>query len=215
MHKVLEIELINNSLFNIILEKKDLIFKAGHHFSISLPRLMINREYSSYSSEDDNTISFHIRLVKDGILTNQLINLKKGDLIDIHGPFGNFLLNSYFQELDKIICISSGTGVAPFISMVKSYQGIKFELIHGIREEEDIFDDLFLFDKTNICISRSQNTKHFHGRVTSFLLKNLDYFQSNWGYFICGNSEMINDVIDILNEKLHVNNNNILIESFF
>ena len=176
---------------------------------------MINREYSSYSSEKDEKISFHIRLVKKGVLTNSLIQLKKGDELDIHGPFGNFLINSHFKNLKKIICISSGTGVAPFISMNKSYEDLNFELIHGIRDEKDIFDELFKFKKVDICISRNKSKTYYNGRVTYFLIDNLEYFSKDWGYFICGNSDMINDVIDILNDTLKVNNNNILIESFF
>ena len=215
MHKILEIEYINKTLFNVVLEKKNLKFTAGHHFSLSIPSLMINREYSSFSAENDKFISFHIRLVKDGILTNSLLKLKKDDEIDIHGPFGNFLINSHFLKLKKIICISSGTGVAPFISMKKSYESINFELIHGIRDEKDIFDELSIFNNLDICISRSKSNIHYNGRVTNFLMDNLSKYSKDWGYFICGNSDMINDVIDILNDKLGVNNNNILVESFF
>ena len=213
-------EYINKNLFKIFFDKKDLKFKPGQHFSLSIPNKSINREYSSYTSVNDDEIGFLIRRVDGGIMTNLLEKMEVGDGLNIYGPYGSFVLKEEYIKNKQIIFIASGTGIAPFVSIKESYNLNNYKLFVGIREKEDIADsEKFDEDKSYYCISRDNDiskNNHYKGRVNKQLEK-IEYIHDyeNSIYMICGNSYMISDVYDILVKEKKINPNNIITESFF
>jgi len=220
MHSLIRKEYINKNLFKIFFDRKNLNFIPGQHFSLSIPNKSINREYSSYTSNDSNEIGFLIRRIEGGIMTNLLDKMEVGEKINIYGPYGSFILNEKQISEKKIIFIASGTGVAPFVSIVESYNLKNYELFLGVRTSEDIPDaEKFYQSKCYHCISRDPMIKqnnHYKGRITDNLDK-LDFISDfdNAIYMICGNSFMISDVYDMLVKNKKINPNNIITESFF
>lgn len=213
-------EYINENLFKIFFDRKNLKFLPGQHFSLSIPNKSINREYSSYTSPDEDEIGFLIRKVEGGIMTNYLNNLRIGDPVNIYGPYGSFSLSKNQIENKKIIFIASGTGVAPFISLKKKFDIKNYELFVGIRNKKDIVDsDVFGSDRSYYCLSREKKidqNNHYLGRLNNQINKIeyiLDY--ENAIYMICGNSFMISDIYDILVNEKNIHPNQILTESFF
>ena len=220
-------EYINENLFKIFFNKNGLDFIPGQHFSLSIPKKSINREYSSYTCPNDDEIGFLIRRVEGGIMTNLLNEMKPGDPLNIYGPYGSFSLNSKKFSIDsedikdkQIIFIASGTGIAPFVSIKETYNISNYKLFLGVRTKEDIPDaDKFNQSNCFTCISRdnklSQNN-HYKGRITDNLDK-LDYIKDyeNSIYMICGNSFMISDVYDMLVKEKNIDPNLIITESFF
>ena len=79
-----------------------------------------------------------------------------GDYLNIYGPYGSFTLNSfkvYAIDNKKIIFIASGTGIAPFVSIKKTYNITNYEIFVGIRNKKDIVDsDIFAPEKSYYCI---------------------------------------------------------------
>ncbi|MDB0034647.1 FAD-binding oxidoreductase [Alphaproteobacteria bacterium] len=220
MHKIIKKILINENLFKIYFEKKNLSFLPGQHFSLSIPGKSINREYSSYTSPNEDHIGFLIRRVQGGIMTNMLDKMKVGDGVNIYGPYGCFTPTQKQLLNKQIIFIASGTGIAPFVSIKKTYNIKNYKLFLGIRSRSDIADQ-DEFDQSNsyYCISRDNILKqnnHFRGRITKNLDK-LDYIESYLDafYMICGNSFMISDVYDALVNEKGIDPNNIITESFF
>ena len=220
MYKLLDKKYISDNTFKVFFEKKNLTFIPGQHFSISIPNKSINREYSSYTSPQDNYLGFLIRRVDGGIMTNILNNMKIGEEVNIYGPYGSFTLNEKQISNKQIIFIASGTGIAPFVSIKEAY-GIKnYKLFLGIRSRQDIPDsEKFDQSKSYYCISREKNLRqnnHFKGRITDNLDK-LDFIEGfeNATYMICGNSFMISDVYDMLVSEKKIDPNNIITESFF
>ncbi len=196
-HKVIEIENLSEGNFILKLDKKDIVFKAGQFFSLGIPGTNINREYSVCSGENENSIDFLIREIDEGILSKDLRKLKIGDEVKILGPYGNFYLKN-FNLNENYIFIASGTGISPFMSLLKTYPKIKYQLYHGIRYKVDMINSLpkknyFKFvSKENI-----NTTDFFNGRIT----KNLEMLskQDKRSYvFMCGNSMMVTDVYDYL-----------------
>lgn len=220
MHKLLKKEYINPNLFKIFFEKKNLEFIPGQHFSLSIPGKSINREYSSYTSPKDKEIGFLVRRVEGGIMTNLLDKMEVGEEINIYGPYGSFVLKDEYLNSKQIIFIASGTGVAPFVSIKKSFVLNNYKLFVGIREKKDIADsDIFSEDKSFYSISREKDlyqNNHYIGRVNA-QLKNIEFIENyqNSIYMICGNSYMISDVYDILVKEKNINPNSIITESFF
>src|SRR5437016_198438 len=76
----------------------------------------ITRAYSIASPpEDNNKFALCLNRVQDGFMSNFLCDMKEGSEIGCQGPFGDFILR---PPLRGTIFIATGTGIAPFRSML-------------------------------------------------------------------------------------------------
>lgn len=104
----------------------------------------MTRAYSIASPpSDDSHIAFCLNRVDEGFMSNHLCGLAEGSEITFQGPFGNFILH---PPLRDTIFIATGTGVAPFRSMLQwllaerdRHQDREFWLLFGARTEQDIY----------------------------------------------------------------------------
>ena len=211
-YKVLDIRNLTENTFVLALPKSRFKFLAGQHISLSILGDYQSREYSIYSAEEGNNLELLIKEVEGGYFSPKLKHLKVGDLVEVHGPFGKFGLDTKKQESHKHVFIASGTGIAPFHSMVKSYPDLDYQLIHGVRyvneayEKEDYHKDRYV-----LCTSRDE-AGDFKGRVTTYLQHN--DFDKNTSFYLCGNSDMIFDAMEILKEKGY-DRDNVNVEVYF
>ena len=198
-YKIINIRNLTENTFVLSLPKSRFKYVAGQHISLSIMGDYQNREYSIYSSEESENLEILVKEVDGGYFSPKLKHLKPGDLVEVHSPFGKFNLDTKKQNSHKHVFIASGTGIAPFHSMVKSYPNIDYQLIHGVRyaseayEKEDYEDDRFI-----LCTSRDNKTD-FNGRLTEYL-KQTD-FDKNSCFYLCGNSDMIFDSMEIIKDK--------------
>ncbi len=130
------IELINQEVFD---------FTPGQFIMLDLPikSKRTTRSYSIASNPSStNVIELIIVLKPDGAGTPYLFNSAKiGTPIKVSKAIGKFVLPE--QEPDEICFICTGTGVAPFRSMIldkikKQKLNRKIHLIFGCRYEDDI-----------------------------------------------------------------------------
>lgn len=217
--KISNIHFYNENLFELAIDKK-LNFIPGQHFSLSIDSIAINREYSSFSAPGMDNCKFLIRKIKDGILSQNLSNLEIGNEIIVHGPYGSFRYNEE-NSFNKHVFISTGTGIAPFISMIVHFKIDNYLILNGVREAKDIiFFEQLDKSKTINFVSREDKLiidKNLQkGRVTDYLTNDLsrEIYSKNFNYYLCGNSSMIDDVYDILLER-DVDPNKIFVESYF
>lgn len=210
-HKVLGIRHLTDSAFVLQIEKKNFKFIPGQCVNIGLVNEAINREYSSYSSPNDDKLEFLIKTVEGGAVTPRLSKLKPGNKVSLDGAYGLFTLDE--KKLNqKHILIATGTGIAPFHSFVKTYPKLDYQIIHGIRYANEQYDRKdYAKNRYVACVSREKGGD-FSGRVTDYLKANK--IDKRARYYLCGNSEMINDVYDILSEA-GINGSNIVTEVFF
>jgi ferredoxin-NADP reductase len=118
----------------------------------------ITRAYSIASPPSANGhVAFCLNRVQDGFMSNHLCDLAEGAEITFQGPFGDFILR---PPLRDTIFIATGTGIAPFRSMLHAMfeSGIpqsdvqitrspdrpitrssQFWLLFGARYEQDIY----------------------------------------------------------------------------
>ena len=104
----------------------------------------ITRAYSIASSpSEDNRFALCLNRVQDGFMSNFLCDMKEGTEIRCQGPFGDFILR---PPLRDTIFIATGTGIAPFRSMLHwlladpaRHQGKQFWLVFGNRTEKDVY----------------------------------------------------------------------------
>ncbi len=221
-HKVLGIREITESTYVLQVERAGFEFIPGQCVNIGLESSGINREYSTYSSfEDNKKMEFLIRAVVKGAVSSALRQLKKGEYVQLDGSYGKFTLKDPEDKNKKYVFVASGTGIAPFHSFAMSYPFLNYTILHGVRHVEEQYDKKdYKKGSYMACISKPeknkdlkiQNNDVFNGRVTDYLrAKGVDKTAT---YYLCGNTDMINEVYDILREE-KVNGDQIFTEVFF
>jgi len=115
-------------------------FSNGHFTMIGLrvdgkPLL---RAYSIVSANYEEHLEFLSIKVPDGPLTSRLQHIQVGDSIVVgRKPTGTLLID-YLLPGKRLYMLSTGTGVAPFLSVIRDPETYeKFEqviLVHGVRE---------------------------------------------------------------------------------
>jgi ferredoxin--NADP+ reductase len=112
--------------------------------------------------------------------------------------------------------IATGTGIAPFYSMIKSGLSTNKKLIHGVRHLNQFYfeDELEteLNEKYLRCCSGESSCNTIPGRVTDYLnsMDNLPDVK----YYICGQALMVVEVRDLL-IKRGIKFENIMAEIYF
>lgn len=212
-HKVLKTRHLTDSTYALQVERSGFEFIPGQCVNIGLVNDGVNREYSTYSSlNDQKKMEFLIKAVENGRVSNALQKLKPGDFVQLDGAYGKFTLKDVNYK-NNYVFIASGTGIAPFHSFALSFPELKYKVLHGIRNAKERYDQKDYKSGSYIpCVSRDQNDDYFNGRVTDYLKKNK--IDKTAIYYLCGNTDMINEVYDILRDN-EVNGDQIFTEVFF
>ena len=120
-------------------------FSNGHFTMIGLrgengkPLL---RAYSIVSPNYEEHLEFLSIKVPDGPLTSRLQHIKVGDTIVVGKKPTGTLLIDYLLPAKRLYMLATGTGVAPFLSLIRDPETYeKFEeviLVHGVREVKEL-----------------------------------------------------------------------------
>ncbi len=119
-------------------------FKNGHFTMIGLEQegRPLMRAYSIVSANYEEELEFFSIKVPDGPLTSKLQHINPGDKILVSSkPTGTLILDNLLPGRNLYL-ISTGTGLAPFMSIIKdpeTYEQFdKVILTHGCRYEEEL-----------------------------------------------------------------------------
>ena len=198
-YKIEEIRELTGHAFSLKLSKARFKFKAGQHISLGIVGGNQSRDYSIYSGENDPNLEVLVKEVENGYFTPQLRRLKVGRMVEVHGPFGKFGMEPEVAKSGKFVFIASGTGIAPFRSIIRTYPDIDYRLIHGVRYAEEAYDsNEYDSNRYTLCTSR-ENKGSFNGRLTGYL--RTCNFAPETHFDLCGNSNMIFDALEILKDK--------------
>jgi ferredoxin--NADP+ reductase len=119
-------------------------FSNGHFTMIGLevngkPLL---RAYSIVSANYEEHLEFLSIKVPDGPLTSRLQHIKVGDKIVVGKKPTGTLLTDYLLPGKRLYMFASGTGLAPFLSIIRdpdAYERYdKLVLVHGVREVKEL-----------------------------------------------------------------------------
>lgn len=210
--RVLENKQLSPGTVRLRIERTSEHIKAGQCFSLGTSDLAINREYSMYSGADDEFVDFLIRVVEDGIVSRRLASCVPGDLVQVSGPFGEFCLSAEDVAQKQFVFISSGTGIAPFHSFVRTFPELDYMLYHGVRFFNETYDEGdYAPERYRSAVSRPGNAAG-STRVTDLL--RVSDLAHDAMYYLCGNRSMITDVIQLLREK-KIPGGSIFTETFF
>lgn len=185
------------------------------------PEKIIKKAYSILSSPaQERYLEFYLALVHEGELTPRLFSLESGDRLFVGEKItGKFTLDNIPPE-KNLLMISTGTGLAPFMSMVRTHLVCggprKFVILHGARYSYDLgfYSELSVLSSgcKNLhyipCISRPQNDPNWggpKGRVTEVIKTGLveewtrlKLAPENFDVLLCGNPAMIEEMIRYL-----------------
>lgn len=198
LHRVVSVSHLTDSLFILTLEKRQFEFEAGQFVLVGLPGDSVKREYSIFSGSHDNELELLIREVPDGDLSGKLRKLHGGDELIVDGPAGDFTLPKSRRD-QPYLFIASGTGISPFRSMVRSYPDLDYQIILGVRNQEDlVLTDGIPEDRMITCTSRDHSGS-YHGYVTEYLTNHVP--DPDTQVFFCGNGNMVYDGFNLLTAK--------------
>jgi len=154
------------------------------------------RLYSLASGPDAPVFRILYDIKPDGQLTPHMSKLKLDDFIYISKPFGRFT-----DQGQNAWWIATGTGIAPFVSMMEAGQGGNKTLLQGARYiNQFYFSDAFeknMGDRYLRFCTKETGDGIIHGRLTQFL-KETDKATPDLKYYICGSAEMVVEARDIL-----------------
>lgn len=182
---------------------------------------IIKKAYSIASSSDSKQfLEFYITLVHSGALTPRLFELKIGDRVWVGNKFvGMFTLDQIEAE-QNIVLIATGTGVAPYMSMLRSdalKRKGKIVVIHGAANSWDLgySSELNLlqsiaphFSYIPTITNPEREVMKWNGNVQFIQDMWRDgVLEKSWGFkpmpenthiFLCGNPRMIGDMVEAL-----------------
>jgi ferredoxin-NADP reductase len=169
----------------------------------------ITRAYSIASApSESNRFELCLNLVHEGVLSPRLFEMKPGDTVDIRPPLGMFVLRHPPRDA---VFIATGTGIAPFRSILKSQlneTSQAFTLIFGVRHESHLmyreeFEEMAReFPHFRFLPTLSRPTESWMGRsghVQAHLQEAIGE-RRDVDVFLCGLKLMVDDVRNILKE---------------
>lgn len=203
-------------------------FQPGQFAVLGLPGpapdKFIQRAYSIASSPlIKDYFEFYITLVKNGELTPLLVRLKPGDRLFLSPKIsGNFTMEGT-PESANVVLIATGTGVAPFMSMLQTCLRPgqrRLALFHGVRESIDLGYRSEMTTMEAICknfsyhpiLSRPQSEKIPWKGMTGHVqaLWEAKVLEKKWGFkptpenthiFLCGSPAMIESMIELMEKE--------------
>ena len=227
---VLSVHHWNSHLFSFKTTRDPgLRFRNGQFVMIGLETdgMPLLRAYSIASPNYEEHLEFFSIKVPNGPLTSRLQHLKVGDeLIVSRKPTGTLLIDDLLPA-KNLYLFSTGTGLAPFISIVQdpeTYERFeKVVLIHGVREVSELaYADFFekvlpeneffgeeVKQKLIYYPTVTREAFRNQGRLTD-LIENGKLFEdiglppldpANDRVMICGSPSMLKDSCDLLDKR--------------
>ncbi|MEU2952155.1 globin domain-containing protein [Streptomyces xanthochromogenes] len=124
-------------------------YTAGQYLSMETPwRPLAWRHYSvANAPRPDHTLTFHVRAVPGGVVSNSLVyRAAVGDIVRLGPPQGAMSLDA--AEDRDLVCVAGGTGLAPIRAILEqaAHTGIRryVDLFIGARTADELYglDDM-------------------------------------------------------------------------
>lgn len=202
-HRLEGVRRLSASAYVLRLERGGLAFEPGQYVTLGVAGSTARREYSVYSGCGDPFLEVLIKQVEGGSVSRRLARLAPGAVLDCDGPFGYFTIPAA-RRGEPLLFIASGTGIAPFRSFARSYPGLDYRLLHGVRTATECYDSTeYPAARYLSCLSRVAAAdvprRGYRGRVTDYLRAHP--VAPGTACYLCGNSEMIFAAFDILKKQ--------------
>lgn len=210
--------------------KADLMpFQAGQFARLQIQAINDEGElesfanpYSFINTPDEKYAEVYFNTVPGGKVSNGLAALKAGDTVEVAQPcVGFFVLSQVPKDVKNIWMLSTGTGIGPFLSMLKTDESWqRFDniiLVHAVPHAKELcYSDLikqFSQEHPNQfhfipIVSREDHEGALKGRIPA-LIENgsmekevdIKISKENSHVMLCGNSGMLKETKEVLKER--------------
>ena len=193
--RVLENRPHAGGLFTLVLENPGIQFQPGDCIAVYAPDGRTTRPYSLSGGVGRDGLELLIRRIDGGLLSGMLSAARPGDSVEITPPFGWF--RPAVPENAPKVYFATGSGLAPFLSALRSGASLPLAGYWGIRQKEDAegFDP----GGFRVAVSRGPSGPFHRGRITDFLPE--VPLGSGIHYYACGLDAMIEEVRAYLTVK--------------
>lgn len=199
-------------------DPKELYFQPGQYAAFIIDETT-RRQYSFCSAPDPISFELVVDVFPMGPGSKYFLEKKEGDRAEYLAPLGNFTLQ---ESVRKKIFVATGTGIAPFRSMllglmengkwkmpacrrgresVSLYWGLRFE--EDVYREEEMKGIVGHFNASQfyLCLSKpGEKWTGLVGHVTEHVLENEKDLQS-CDFYLCGNRSMIQELSEGLKAR--------------
>jgi len=211
------------SLFTLRLQGAALAFEAGQFVRIALDidGERVARAFSMVSAPGEPLLEFYGIVVPEGPLSPRLARLAPGERLFVASNPAGFLVLSELPEAETLWLMATGTGIAPFVSMLRAgtpWQ--RFEhvvLIHAVRHVQELVyrDDVERARAKHgprfryvPVVSREDAPHALRGRIPALLrdgqlegAAGLKLAAADSQVMLCGNPDMLKDTNAALAER--------------
>jgi len=180
---------------------------------------LVNPPYADY-------LEFFAVIIPGGKFSNLLLNIKNGEQILLDKQAFGYLTLNRFNDGQDLWMLATGTGVAPFLSMLQDFaiwqQFEHLVLIYNVRKQQDLAYQQLINNLSNIehigknaaklrylpIISRENSTNYLNGRITDLLNNGvieqtlgLKITPENSRIMLCGNPQMVQESLSLFKAR--------------
>lgn len=203
---VLEVEHYDDSLFRFkTTRSRSFKFNSGEFAMIGLHNKELGKDifraYSLVSTPYDDHLEFLSIKVENGPLTSILQTIEVGTKIMVRPKTTGSLVVDYLYPKKNLVLLATGTGIAPFISIVNDFKTYeRFEnvyLFHTTRKKSELAykKELLELEKEMPLVYTDTVTREDHtrtGRFWDYIVSVLgsDFNSSRDGIMVCGSKRL-------------------------
>ncbi len=227
---LLDVQTLTPSLFTLRTTRDaGFRFVAGQFARLGVTKAdgsVVWRAYSLVSSPHDEFLEFFSIVVPGGEFTSELSRLRVGDTLLIEKQATGFLTLDRFTDGRDLWLLSTGTGVAPFLSILQDFEVWErfsaIKLVYSVREGAELaYTDLvagleqreYLQEYAGKLqfipvVTREDYPGALRGRITQLIedgqlehAAGLELSPEHSRVMICGNPQMIDDTRQLLKTR--------------
>jgi ferredoxin--NADP+ reductase len=139
--RVIENRHWTDTLFSLRVAGPRLRFEAGQFVRIGIEPTLV-RAFSFVNPPDDPVLEFYGVVVPQGPLSPRLARLQKGDVLHVASNPAGFLVLSEVPDAETLWLMSTGTGIAPFLSTLRTETPWRrfrnVVLVHAVRYANEL-----------------------------------------------------------------------------
>ena len=197
------------TLFSLRVEGAPLKYQAGQFVRIALDinGERVARAFSFVNPPQDPVLEFYGVIVPEGPLSPRLAKLKSGDALHVAGNPAGFLVLSEVPDAETLWLISTGTGLAPFLSILRTETPWRrfrnVVLVHAVRHARELtYQDLIRSTRARYVtfVSREQAAGSLAGRIPAAIADGrletaagVRLAPESSQVMLCGNPQMLKD----------------------
>ena len=208
--KVIENRHWTEALFSLRVEGPRLAFEAGQFVRIALDidGERTARPFSFVNPPSDPRLEFYGIVLPEGPLSPRLARLAPGDSLFVAPNPAGFLVLSELPDRDSLWLISTGTGIAPFLSILRTEAPWKrfrnVVLVHAVRHAAELVYRETIGQMKNLryvpFVSRESAPGALAGRIPAAVTDGrleaaagLRLAPETSQIMLCGNPDMLKD----------------------